>query len=480
MSEDGLHPLETILQLCAAAAPEPWYPRLYAKQEGVDQQALAQNLEELWQSGLIERGQGSPETGPAITLTREGQRVLLDPEALQRLRDGEPVSANDRGAIIRQALSRRMRPSITRFLLAVNIFLFLAGYYTAWKMGADSAFLRGSPITVQVAEVLDKSGALSPVHLIEGEWWRLLTAGFVHVGFLHLLLNLVFLYLAGRFVESMWGHLRYLLIYLASVLGGSCLGLAHDVGSITSASDAVCGLIGAEAVWVLFNRRYLPRALLRPMRTSLIVTVLLLIFIGSFRNVGVWGLIGGAAAGALSALLLHLHRFGPPGWRWLAILGFAPLIWYGQFAIEYARATDPKWLAIEDQQFVDRHAGLVQKVMNQAREVYVEKVIPVLEIHPTRRDPAKVEALWPILNEQKRELTSVADGLARAGPYHSPDAELAREVGRQYLLAGVELFNLAENLLRQGEKRTDKDRRALREQEKQVEERRKEWRKLFE
>ena len=492
MSEAGLHPLEMILRLCAAVAPEPWYPRLFAKQEGVDRQALGQCLEELWLSGLIERADGGPEKGPAISLTREGQRVLLDPEALQRLRSGEPVSATDRGAIIRGALQSRMRPIVTVALVMINILVFAWGYLEARAKNLENAFLSGTvgvkgPVTPadirkqnEVFRIQEKSGRVSAYNLIEGQWWRLLTAGFVHIGFLHLLMNMVFLYLAGRFIERMWGHLRYLIIYLSAVLGGSCLAVAHTVGPMAGASGGVCGLLAAEAVWFFFNRRYLPRALFRRARTIFVVNLVLLIFISSFPNVSGWGHFGGAAAGALTAVLLQLHRFGPPIWRWLAIVGFVPLAWYGHYAIEHARATDPKWFAVEDQQFVNRHVRPILKAMKKAREIYFEKVEPVLDIHPTRRDPDKVKAVLPIVEEQKRQLTSLADELAHAGPYHSPDAEQAREVGRELVLAGVELFNLAEQLLDKGEKRTDKDRRALRKQEQQVEERRKEWKKLFE
>lgn len=491
MSEAGLHPLEMILRLCASVAPEPWYPRLFAKQEGVDRQALGRCLEELWQSGLIERTDGGPENGPAVTLTREGQRVLLDPEALERLRAGEPVSANDRGAVIRGALRGRTRPIVTVALLVLNVLVFGWGYLEARAKNLDTIFLRGTiggqgPVTPEdirkqneVDRIQQKIGSLTPSNLIEEQWWRLLTAGFVHFGFLHLLMNMVVLYTAGRFIEQMWGSLRYLVIYLVSVLGGSCLSAAHEVGHMAGASGAVCGLLAAEAVWFFFNRGYLPRALLSRARTIFLVNLVLLIFISSFKNVSAWGHFGGAAAGALSAMLLQLHRFGPPVWRWLAIIGFVPMAWYGHYAIERARATDPRWFAAEDKQFEDRYARPILKAMRKAREVYFEKVEPVLETHPTRRDAAKVEAVMPIIEEQKRELTSQADELAHAGPYHSPEAEEARAVGRQFVLATVELFNLAEQLLEKGEQRTDKDRRALREQQQQVEERRKEWTSLF-
>jgi rhomboid protease GluP len=486
MSEDGLHPYETILRLCAAAAPEPWYPRLFVKQEGVDPKALSHCLEELWISGLIERADGGPEKGPAISLTREGQRVLLDPEALRRLRADEPLSSTDRAAVIRRLLRSQPRPYITRFLLALNILIFIAGYYSAGKVGAGNDFLRGAPITAPLQAVWNKSGVLAPEYLIEGQWWRLLTAGFVHFGFLHLLMNMASLHVAGRFIEQLWGHLRYLVIYLVSVLGGCCLGIAHVPTLLAGASGAICGLLAAEAVWFLFNRRYLPRALLRQARTGFLVNLVLLIFISSFKNVSGWGHFGGAAAGALAAMLLHLHRFGPPLWRWLTIAGFVPMAWYGYHVIEQARATNPSWLELEhswleleEKRFFARHARPAFESMNAARRVYAAEVEPLLETHPARRDPEKVEAIWPVLAEQNRKLTAVADGLARAGPYHDPDLEAARELGRQYVLAGIELFDLAEHVLRLGEKRTDKDRQALRKQKERINELYHQWRSLL-
>lgn len=479
MNEDGLHPFETIMRLCAAAAPEPWYPRLFTKQEGVDRQALGRCLEEMWLSGLIERTDGGPEKGPAITLTREGQRVLLDPEALRRLRAGEPLSSSDRAAVIRRALRGKMLPAITLVLLALNILVFVVGYSRAGKVGAENAFLQGAPVSPQLREVLDSSGALTPEHVIEGQWRRLLTAGFVHIGLLHLAMNMTCLFVGGRFIEQMWGHFRYLLIYLAGVLGGSCLGIAHNVTLLAGASGAICGLMAAEAVWFLFNRRYLPRSLLRQARTVFLVNFVLLIFISSFRNVSGWGHFGGAAAGALTAMLLQLHRFGPPIWRWLAILGFLPMIWYGHYALLRARLTNPTWQEVEKGYIKDHISPTIRRVTRKAREVYQEDVEPLLEMHPTRRDAAKVEAALPILGEQQRELSALAEQLDRAGPYVSRQAEEARQVGQDYVRSMAEWFAFAEHLLQLGDKRTDKDRHALRKHEETVEDLREQWEDLF-
>ncbi len=484
MSEVSLHPLETILRMCEAAAPEPWYPRLYVKQEGVDPQSLSNYLEELWMSGLIERADGGPERGPAISLTREGQRVLLDSEALQRLRSGQPISRLDRGGHIRRALYGRMRAGVTTLLILVNVMVFAWGYFEARDKRIDSQFLSGGAREPEKQAALnhiwEKSGCLSPFHLIDGQWWRLLTAGFVHFGFLHLLMNTVFLYLIGRYVEPMWGHFRFLLIYLSGAVGGSCLAVVHNAGAITSASDAMCGLLGAEAVWFLFNRRFVPRELRRPMRTSLIVSLVLLLFIGSFKNVGSWGLLGGAAAEAMTALLLQLHRFGPSLWRWLVIVGFVPMAWYGHHAIEQARLTNPEWQKVEEDHFVTRLRPEVQRATKKTYEVYSEKIEPLLEKHPTRRDPDQVDAVLPILDEQRHELEAVAEQLRHAGPYFLPEAEEARQAGQDYVLAMSEWFAEVERHLRLAEKRTDKDRQALRQHEENVKTVGQKWNELFE
>jgi membrane associated rhomboid family serine protease len=464
MSEDGLHPLESILRLIAAAAPEPWYPRLFAKQAEVDAHALGCCLEDLWLSGLIERADGGPEKGPAITLTRAGQRVLLDPEALQRLHAGEPISSDDRGGIVRQALTGRIRPVVTVTLILLNVLVFVWGYSVARDQRLDNDFLRGTAIVRQpptqeeirrqnaVYAIQEKSGSVSAKDVIEGQWWRLLTAGFVHIGFLHLLMNMVFLYLAGRFIEQMWGHIRYLVIYLAGVVGGFCLGVAHNVGGNAGASGAVCGLLGAEAVWFLFNRRYLPRALVRQARTNFFINLVLLVFISSFKDVSGWGHFGGGVAGALTAMLLQLHRFGPPLWRWLALLGFLPLAWYGRYAIEHARAVDPRWREIEREVLRERFAEPVAEALKQAHKVYEKSALPVLEKHPERREAEEVEKARSALAEQREQLQALDAALARFGPLGSRMAEEKRRHYRARIASRLHLLASADEALRDGKK----------------------------
>ena len=97
---------------------------------------------------------------------------------------------------------------------------------------------------------------------LNGEWWRLLTSCFIHIGVLHILANMYALYRVGGEVERWWGPVRYLVIYLFAGLGGSVLALALEPRIVMAgASGAICGVLGAAAVWVLCNGRHLPRSL---------------------------------------------------------------------------------------------------------------------------------------------------------------------------------------------------------------------------
>src|SRR5436305_885858 len=118
-----MNALEAVLRLIEAAGPGPWFPRQYVKASGIDPEALNVVLEQLWLERLIDRAGGTPETGPGVVLTPLGARVLQEPEALARLREGRPVS-EDPGAIVGATLRVPPRPVLSRQLLAANLLAF--------------------------------------------------------------------------------------------------------------------------------------------------------------------------------------------------------------------------------------------------------------------------------------------------------------------------------------------------------------------
>jgi membrane associated rhomboid family serine protease len=484
MSEPTQDPLEKILRLCAEAAPGAWYPRLYARKQNIDPAVMDVFLEELWLEGLIERFGGGRETGPGIGLTERGRQVLEDPEALERLRDGRPLFEGDRGGIIREALRAPVRPTLTKLLVLINLAVFGYGLYLAQERAIVRPYIAGFPLfgkgnlDARVYWIWRESGAITRPEYFGGQWWRLLTAEWVHGGLPHLLLNMLGLYLVGRATEAMWGRLRYLAIYLISAWASVCIGLATQPAQqanvlplpVLGASGAVCGLMGAEAVWVLCNGRYLPLALRRRARFGLVVNLLLLGVISFWSVASGWGHFGGIAAGTVAALLLQVQRFGAPVLRApaAAAVVLVPAVAFG--VLEYVLA---------DYKFEWRYLGRTKTLTAEADRLYEKEVQPLLDCGPTRRDTAAVKDLLPRLDQMQASLAELAAGLEKIGPRRDPATEEARQAARDFVAAEAERYALTARCLREGKKWTHKDEKALGERAARVAHKRQAWQDLL-
>jgi membrane associated rhomboid family serine protease len=479
----AVHPLEGFLRLIADAAPEPWYPRVYAQTKRIPLESINYYLEHLWLDGLLEKGAGTAETGAGLLLSPKGAELLRDPDGMRRLRGGLPVTPGDRGGIIRQCVRRQPRPIVTRLLLLANFAVFGYGIYLA-RPDKVNAYLSGTLFSKDPAQILavqgllTRLGAVNAITLIHGEWWRLLATCFVHIGVLHLLMNMYMLYKAGPFIEQMWGPTRYLIIYLLSGLGGSCLSVAHQVAGGAGASGALCGILAAEAVWALLNRKYLPRGVVRTFRGNFIMAVIMIAFISSFPGVDAWGHFGGAIVGAGVAFFLNWQRFGPNPWRWLAVLPLLPLPWVGYVVIERARQNDPAWQEVEVKAFENSFKDF-PVIMNASREVYQKELRPLLDRHAQRRDPAAVRAALDKLGGPLTNLKQLANRLSAAGPYRNPTVEEARQKALAFVEANTTWIEMARHCLEEGEGCTNKEEKALKEQEETVNERMREWRALL-
>jgi membrane associated rhomboid family serine protease len=146
---------------------------------------------------------------------------------------------------------------------------------------------------------LFEEGALSGPAVADGEWYRVLTAGFLHAGFFHLLFNMFSLWILGQLLEPAIGRLRFGLIFLVSVLAGSFGALVVDPNSLTvGASGGIFGLMGA-AVIVMRNRG------INPMESGLGLWIgLNLLITFTVPNISIGGHVGGLIGGALAAFLL--------------------------------------------------------------------------------------------------------------------------------------------------------------------------------
>jgi rhomboid protease GluP len=127
----------------------------------------------------------------------------------------------------------------TFIILAINFGIFVAMMVLSSKLGGGDMFgIRGD-----VADVFGAKNRLAILYY--GQWWRLATAGFLHGGIFHILMNSWVLYDLGAQVEHIFGTARFLAIYLISSIGGFFVSMLWSPSLSLGASAALCGLIGA-------------------------------------------------------------------------------------------------------------------------------------------------------------------------------------------------------------------------------------------
>ena len=177
-------------------------------------------------------------------------------------------------------------PQLTYALIAINVAVFIA---TAAAGGGTS----GTSGTVY------QNGALFGPLVADGEWWRIITAGFLHAGLLHIAFNMYFLYFLGTLLEPAIGKLRFGIIYFVSMIGGSFGALLLSPDAVTvGASGAVFGSMGA-AILALRARG------IDPMQSGLGITLLLNLGITFvIPGISIGGHLGGLFAGGLIGYLM--------------------------------------------------------------------------------------------------------------------------------------------------------------------------------
>lgn len=158
-------------------------------------------------------------------------------------------------------------------------------------------------LVLQPGAVLQR-GALIPVLVAQGEWWRLLSSMFLHSGFIHLALNMISLYFLGSFVEEAFGRGRYLALYMLSGISGGLAYLyfgAFDVPAV-GASGAIFGLLGGVLGYSLRRGTF---SWQNPLIRQLLILLALNLYIGfSVPNISNTAHLGGLAGGAVFGWLV--------------------------------------------------------------------------------------------------------------------------------------------------------------------------------
>jgi len=223
------------------------------------------------------------------------------------IRCPDHASATGRQAAPRRAVRRtsvslsRRGPFVTQALIGINVGIYLLQLAIGGTVNGTGNWIYEHGVLVSSA--IDSSGQV--VGVAEGEWWRLLTAAFLHYGPLHLGLNMLVLWILGQGVESYFGHARYALLYLVAGLAGSAGALVWSPDALTvGASGAIWGIMGAAIV--LERRRIY---VFGGQATALLVLNLAITFL--IPGISRGGHIGGLVGGILAALALTSIRRSP-------------------------------------------------------------------------------------------------------------------------------------------------------------------------
>jgi membrane associated rhomboid family serine protease len=195
-----------------------------------------------------------------------------------------PECARQGRTRVRTMRSTTDEPRLTYILIGINVVVGI-GSLLGGGVGTSSS--------------LTDDGGLSQLFIADGEYYRLLTAGFLHAGLFHLLTNMLSLWILGSIIEPAVGSWRFGLIYFVSLLCGSFGALLLSPDALTvGASGAIFGLLSAAAI-VAWNRGF------SLMESGLGIWIgLNLLITFTVPNISVGGHIGGLVGGAIAALLL--------------------------------------------------------------------------------------------------------------------------------------------------------------------------------
>jgi len=190
---------------------------------------------------------------------------------------------------------------VTQTLIGINVALFVLELATGGQLNGTGSWIYEKGVLVSSA--VDSSGQV--VGVAEGEWWRLITAAFLHYGLVHLGMNMLVLWFIGPPLEEYFGHGRYVLVYLVSGLAGSAGALIWSPNALTvGASGAIWGIMGAALVlearkiWVFGGQAM-----------GLVIFNLAITFV--IPGISIGGHVGGLVGGGLCALAFSSFRRMP-------------------------------------------------------------------------------------------------------------------------------------------------------------------------
>ena len=188
----------------------------------------------------------------------------------------------------------RAKPYFTYLLMVLTVGIYLLQLGGQYLLGADLVTYLGFKVNDLIRQ---------------GEIWRLVTPLFLHGSPLHIGFNMYALFLFGRGLENRFGHVRFLLLYFLAGFAGNVLSFVLTANNSLGASTAIFGLMAAEGVFLLQNRKLLGPRAGRSLMNLLYMAAINLVLGFTVSGVDNFGHIGGILGGLLFAW------FGGPRWK---------------------------------------------------------------------------------------------------------------------------------------------------------------------
>lgn len=182
---------------------------------------------------------------------------------------------------------------VTVVLIVINVLVFL--------------WLTVNGGSTNTATLVTYGAKYTPL-IVTGQWWRLLTAGFLHIGIEHLVINMLTLYFLGLYLENILGSWRMLAVYLTSIIGGNLLSAVVSSNSVSAgASTGIFGLFGA---FIFLGAEFHDNPAIHQLARQFLILVIFNLLADLLPGIDMAGHVGGLLAGFLVTAIVGAPKLG--------------------------------------------------------------------------------------------------------------------------------------------------------------------------
>lgn len=222
------------------------------------------------------------------------EKMMMDEAGLDLMIDvtNDINKKTDKENKVYESIFKPKKIVVTNVLIAINVIAFFVSFILT-----QGNFTVGNMLEL---------GAMNYYYVRQGEIYRLITAGFLHGGLMHLLFNMYSLYVIGTQIENFIGKKKYLIIYFFSMICASLMSAALATNTVSvGASGAIFGLLGSLVYFGFYYRLYLGSVLKNQIIPLIVLNLALGFMMSGIDNAAH---IGGLIAGLFIAMGLGVQR----------------------------------------------------------------------------------------------------------------------------------------------------------------------------